>query len=215
MDTTLGNRRARGKHDDRADELTTRILDAALERFAEDGIRRATMNAIAERAGVGVATVYRRFPQKEQLVNGVLLREVALMFAAVSSATADARTAEDQLVDGFVSFTTEISQRKLLREMFDSDHGLGGVFVSEHGSPVLDLGRGFLADIIRHWQSDNELTDVDADLVAEILARLAHSLALTPGGLIPVNDPDKARHFARAYLVRLLTPPGSPSRPPR
>ncbi|WP_249123923.1 TetR family transcriptional regulator [Saccharopolyspora erythraea] len=34
------------------------------------------MNGIAERAELGVATVYRCFPQKDQLVQAVLPREV-------------------------------------------------------------------------------------------------------------------------------------------
>ncbi|MEV6769277.1 TetR/AcrR family transcriptional regulator [Nocardia sp. NPDC051030] len=206
MGSKLGGRRDLDSYGGEADELTPRILDAALERFAEDGVRRATMNTIADRAGVGVATVYRRFPQKELLVNAVIMREAAYAFAAVNGAIDAAETAEDQLVAGFVAFTTELSQRKLWRELVDSDHGYGGLFVSKNGSPILDLGRSFLAGIIARWQADNEVAAFDAELVAEIFARLAHSLALTPDGLIPVSDPERARWFARTHLIPLLSP---------
>lgn len=44
-----------------------RVLDAAREVIAENGIE-APMELIASRAGVGIGTVYRRFPSKQALV---------------------------------------------------------------------------------------------------------------------------------------------------
>src|SRR5512144_1721784 len=56
-----------------------RVLQAAHELFAERGAD-VTMEEVARRAGVGVGTIYRRFPSKEHL------------FAAVShAACADMR----------------------------------------------------------------------------------------------------------------------------
>jgi AcrR family transcriptional regulator len=56
-----------------------RVLRAAHDLFAERGAE-VTMEEVARRAGVGVGTIYRRFPSKEQL------------FAAVShTACADVR----------------------------------------------------------------------------------------------------------------------------
>ncbi len=45
-----------------------RIVDACYEEHAEYGIVGASLERIAERAGVGVGTVYRHFPAYEQLV---------------------------------------------------------------------------------------------------------------------------------------------------
>jgi len=53
-----------------------RVLSAAHELFAERG-NDVTMEEVARRAGVGVGTIYRRFPSKEHL------------FAAVSHAACD------------------------------------------------------------------------------------------------------------------------------
>ena len=46
------------------DATTVRILDAAYDALSHGGVRRTTMNQIAETAGLGVATVYRRFPRE-------------------------------------------------------------------------------------------------------------------------------------------------------
>ena len=50
-----------------AERNRLRILRAAAEVFTEQGLR-ATLDDVADRAGVGVGTVYRRFPDKEALV---------------------------------------------------------------------------------------------------------------------------------------------------
>ena len=49
-----------------------RILDAALEVFSEKGFHSATVDEIAERAGVGKGTLYRHFSNKETLFNDLV-----------------------------------------------------------------------------------------------------------------------------------------------
>jgi AcrR family transcriptional regulator len=53
-----------------AERNRRRILEAATEVFAARGLG-VTMDEIAEHAGVGVGTVYRRFPQKELLIEAL------------------------------------------------------------------------------------------------------------------------------------------------
>src|SRR5229473_6040348 len=53
-----------------AERNRQRILRAAGEVFTERGLQ-ATLDDVAERAGVGVGTVYRRFPDKEALVEAL------------------------------------------------------------------------------------------------------------------------------------------------
>jgi AcrR family transcriptional regulator len=50
------------------------ILDAALELVAEAGFERASVGAIAERAGASKATIYRRWPGKSELVADAIRR---------------------------------------------------------------------------------------------------------------------------------------------
>ncbi len=53
-----------------AERNRVRILAAARELFAEQGLT-VTLDDIARHAGVGVGTVYRRFPDKEQLIDAL------------------------------------------------------------------------------------------------------------------------------------------------
>jgi AcrR family transcriptional regulator len=62
----------------RADALRNRarILEAAEVVFAAEGIE-AQVDTIAEKAGVGVGTLYRHFPTKEKLCEAILLERLS------------------------------------------------------------------------------------------------------------------------------------------
>ena len=55
-----------------------KLLEAAREAFAEDGTA-ATLDDIAQRAGVGIGTLYRHFPTRQHLLEAVYVDEVQAM----------------------------------------------------------------------------------------------------------------------------------------
>lgn len=61
----------------RADALKNRqrILDAAAAVFAEQGVS-VPIDVVAERAGVGVGTLYRHFPTKEALFEAIVASKI-------------------------------------------------------------------------------------------------------------------------------------------
>jgi AcrR family transcriptional regulator len=67
MPTTAASRPRRAD----AERNRSRILAAASELFAQRGLD-ASMPELAERAGVGVGTVYRAFPDKDHLLGAVM-----------------------------------------------------------------------------------------------------------------------------------------------
>jgi AcrR family transcriptional regulator len=64
-----------------------RLITAAREVFAEAGVG-AAMEAIARRAGVGVGTLYRNFPQRIDLVEAVYSSDVKELSEAATTAVA-------------------------------------------------------------------------------------------------------------------------------
>jgi AcrR family transcriptional regulator len=58
-----------------------RLLVVAAGAFAREGTQ-ASLKAIAQEAGVGIGTLYRRFPSREALVEAVYRNEVAHLCAA-------------------------------------------------------------------------------------------------------------------------------------
>jgi AcrR family transcriptional regulator len=62
-----------------------RVLDAAREVFAEQGID-APVTEIADRAGVGVGTIFRRFPTKDDLLVAVVEQRTQQLIEAADVA---------------------------------------------------------------------------------------------------------------------------------
>jgi len=58
----------------RSQETLDRLLSAAEDALREEGLEGATLRGIADRAGVSVGIVYRRFPDKDTILRAVYIR---------------------------------------------------------------------------------------------------------------------------------------------
>jgi AcrR family transcriptional regulator len=114
-----------------------RILVAAGEVFAERGLD-ATLDDIAHHAGLGVGTVYRRFPGKEELIE-------ALFEQAVHEVVALAEKAEamEDAWEGLVWFLERAT------EMQSEDLGLRDVVLhSGYGRERVALARSSIVPVV-------------------------------------------------------------------
>src|SRR5437588_10028121 len=82
------------------------ILEAAEEAFAEKG-QEACVADIAARAGVGQATIFRRFETKEDLIAAVFARKIGQIGDA-----ADAAARKRSAGGGRRSFMIDVTQRQ-------------------------------------------------------------------------------------------------------
>src|SRR4051812_30880732 len=69
-------------------DVRDRLLAAGRELFAEVGYQRASLDAIAGRAGFSKGAVYSNFTSKEELFLALLEHEVAGMRASLAAAVA-------------------------------------------------------------------------------------------------------------------------------
>jgi AcrR family transcriptional regulator len=85
-----------------------RLIEAARAAFAEEGID-VKVEEIARRAGVGVGTLYRRFPAKEQLVGAILEERVSelLFLLRETPAKSDPLTALGKFLDAVIRMQAE------------------------------------------------------------------------------------------------------------
>jgi AcrR family transcriptional regulator len=81
------------------------ILEAAEDAFAEHG-NEASVADIAKRAGVGQATIFRRFATKDDLIAAVFVRKISQV-AEVAESAARKRSAWDGL-RAFMTYVTEL-----------------------------------------------------------------------------------------------------------
>lgn len=187
------------------DETAARVLDAALDRFATFGIRRTTMDDIAEVAGIGRATVYRRFGGRDEIVRAVVLRELARFIAEVDAVVQAIDDPVERFTEGFVAMLRAARTNDLLRRMLDVEPQLVLPALTVEAGSAVALCREYLVGELGRSQVDGEIrADVDVEVVAELLVRLCQSLLLTPNGVLDVDDEAGLRRLARAYLAPAL-----------
>lgn len=111
--------------DARANE--DKLLAAAARAFARDGAD-ATLKQIAKDAGVGIATLYRRFPTREHLVDATYRYETARLAAQASDLLG--RLPADQALRAWMSqvldhLVTKHGMADTLKALLRSDERLG------------------------------------------------------------------------------------------
>jgi AcrR family transcriptional regulator len=188
-----------------ADETTERILDAAAELFVTRGMRRCSVEEIAERSGVGRTTVYRRFEHRNQIVQAVLARETQRFFAGILSATAGIEVFEDLVVEAFLCGLHE-ARSSLLTEMVRTQPELQALFTVD-AEPLIAAATGVLVSAFGPVPTDADRARVAG--VAEVLVRLAISLVVSGPGGLPVGDDASSRRALHELLDPLLVPLGA------
>jgi len=154
-DTTHAGRNA---HRLRADAARNRerTLEAAAEVFAEQGLG-ATLNDVAHHAGLGIGTVYRRFPNKEALIEALFENKVGEAVALATEAIG-----HPNAWDGWVTFLERMLHTQVCNK------GLRDVLL--HGPQGEDLAANFnrrmtplVSELIGRCQAEGSLR---ADFVA-------------------------------------------------
>jgi AcrR family transcriptional regulator len=183
-----------------SDESLWHILDAAVETFQKLGIRRATMGDVSMTARVGRATLYRRFPQKSDLVRAALLHELRRFLDDLDRRIVGAPTVRERLVEGFVGGVTGVREHPLLSRLLATEPNDVLPYITLDGGPIIAIATAYLAGHMREGVTAGELSIADVDETAEVMVRVAHSLVLTPSGA----DGERVRFIAHRLLDALL-----------
>lgn len=170
-----------------ARENRARVLAVARELFAQRGLE-VPMAAIARRAGVGVATLYRRFPTKEALVVEAFTEQFAVCQAVIEEALTDP--------DPWRGFRTVIEKVCLLQA---TDRGFTAAFVASFPDMHSEV-RG------RTWQAFTTLVERAKDsgqLRPDFSPHDLTLLLVANGGLagMPVEVAVAASKRLVAYLL--------------
>ncbi|QLY32782.1 TetR/AcrR family transcriptional regulator [Nocardia huaxiensis] len=187
------------------DRNQAKVLDAALMAFLDFGIKRTSMVEVARRGGLSLATLYRRFAGKNDLIQAVGLRQARQFIDQADAALrpyADRdASAEDQIVALFVAFIEGLRGDQLLERLLKTEPEIVLPYLTVQGAPVIELGRDYLAEFISRLQAEGKVPQYDPLPLAEMIARAALSLALTPQTVIPLDDEAALRRFALDHVV--------------
>lgn len=186
------------------DDMQRRILDAAYELFVTFGLRRTTIEDIARKAGVGRPTVYRRFGDKETIVNAVLRRESHRMVMAVGEQVIGLSPPEQVLVRSFVMGVQTVARHPLTRRLLESEPEDILPYLTLKASPLLEIGHFLTAEYVRARQKEGQLLGFDVDYALEVLGRLFISIIITPSKRLRADDDASLERLAQEFLLPLL-----------
>ena len=147
------------------------LLAGAARAFADQGLRRSTMQSVAAAAGVAKATLYNHFRTKDDVVAALLSAELDRLTALAAALPPD---------QALAALSDELGAHPVLRRLAETDPEIFAGLLTVDPEQWADL-TGRLAGALR--------IDVDdADLVARWLA----GVVLQPG-----RSTTRHRHAAR------------------
>jgi AcrR family transcriptional regulator len=120
-------------------QTRAKILAAALEVFSSRGFHGATVDEVADRAGLGKGTVYRHFSSKRELFSELIRSKVAELEEAVTGAI-DARADVLEIIEKYL---------RIYFGFFDRNRNLYKVLVQEQSDFGAEVKALYIGNILK------------------------------------------------------------------
>jgi TetR/AcrR family transcriptional regulator, repressor for uid operon len=185
------------------DPYAERVLAAAEAEFSSHGLRRTSLERIAEAAGVSHMTLYRRFGNRDALLGAVIAREARRLIARFDESITAITDPEERLVQGVVTAARLFSGDHLIRRLLSTDPDSILPLLTTQGETLHALGRAYVAEQFRRAHEQGMPMSADPLLLADVFVRIAQSLLVSPNDFA-THQEDELREFARNSLLPLL-----------
>ena len=171
-----------------------KVLAAAREAFAEGG-ESTSLEEIARRAGVGIGTLYRNFPNRQALIEALYVNEVEeVCRSAAELENADPWEALNGWIERLMAYLA--TKRALAAELLN---------YLDHDAPLFQESRAALyaagEPLLKRAQDAGV---VRGDVEVPELMHLVIGI-----GKIPASDPEQTEHILRIALDGLRYRPQS------
>jgi len=179
----------------RGPKVRDAVLAATLAELADTGYAALTIENIARRAGVHKTTIYRRWPDRENLVADVLGERIALEFPIpdTGSLPADLR----ELAQAFVAWVTSPTGRMIFAAVYSDAARIPGL--ANLRRELFEYGPRRAAVVIERAIERGELPagTQPADVLRALIAPIYFRLTVTAEPVDPVAA-DQAAQIALA-----------------
>ena len=162
----------------RADGLRNRerLIDVAKRAFAEVGPN-VSLEEIARRAEVGIGTLYRHFPTRDDIIAAVYRREVTQL-AGAAKRLLETRPAGEALHEWLRLFVDYIATKKVIAPALASM--TGGTSALYESS--IELMKGAIADLVEKAIAAGDIRpDVEPFDLVQALGSFAMGVSTSPG----------------------------------
>ena len=165
----------------RSAEADRAILDATVRLLQTEGYARMSMESVADAAGVGKTTIYRRYRDKADLVTAVI---AAIRGVDEMPDSGDTKADVFELLQGFVRGKEQVQSMRLLGTLW-AEQERNPDLLRLFRERVIKPRRAMLVGALRRGQERGELRDdFDPNLVIEMMIG-AHFARQFSGGTFP------------------------------
>ena len=174
------------------------VLEAALDLISEHGFHGTAMSMVADRAGVGVGTIYRYFDSKEDLITQLYLeikQEMGKVFLANYSESLPLRERFRTLWLNMLHYYMDRPQEMAFIEQFDNSPYMNTAVreaCAEHFGPLIRF--------FQYAFREGVLKEMPLEMLATFTLDVAVSLAKQhASGALTLDDEAKALAMAASW----------------
>lgn len=175
------------------------FLDAAARCFAKYGVRRTSVQDVAQELGVNRTTVYRQVGTIDQQAMLLLIRDAHRLLGALP-ARVTAPIGPRTVVDLMAAVVRESWTHPVLSKVLADEPDLVGTYVTRDSAALIELTTSVLRPSLDAAMATGAIARRDPAVLAQWLVRTTVSLILTPP---PVALED--------YLAEILLPALTPA----
>ncbi len=180
-----------------------RVLETSKAIYSNATANGATMEEVAKAAGIGRATLYRHFNNRDDLLLAVLEAEAKAIAARVEKKIRNIESPGEYIIEGMVQAVDEINNSELLGSIFKSGDGSMINRLLFESNRLTDIGLDIMLPVVQRAQQTGKLkADMDFDLLVEWILRILTSLVTVPSK--HTGSKRAIRNMLRATLLPLL-----------
>lgn len=183
-----------------AADATAAILDAALVEFERHGVHRVALDDVAKRAGVSRTTIYRRFANRDELVEAVIERENVALFADIAAELKSAGAPANYYVEAFTLSILRFRRHRVLNQMISEEPAVVLAQAKKHYPKAIARMAEALHVIFPAGFAERIGEEAVTELADTILRYAAMAL------MLPSTQPLETADDIRAYAERHFLP---------
>lgn len=161
------------------------------------------MDDVAKAAGVGRATLYRHFKDRDELLLTVLEHEALEVAARVEKKIQKIDQPAEYIIEGMVQALVEIKRSDLLLNIFQSGSSSNVNQLLFDSDRLVNIGIGIMLPVVQRASETGQLdTSMDFETLVEWILRVLISLVTIPSPKL--NTQAAVRKMLRATMLPVL-----------
>ncbi|MEK6794114.1 MAG: TetR/AcrR family transcriptional regulator [Spirochaetota bacterium] len=155
-------------------EIRQIILKRATELFAQFGLKKTSVDQIAENAGIAKGTIYNYFKSKEELFTAIIRSEAEKFVDTITGALKDCKTSEEKLRTFFL---TEFDLLFEYINLFNTAHKGSHIHelmtsIGKETDEYYQKMHGIMTSIFEEGIRDGSFKSIDYRTLADIVVEL-------------------------------------------